>query len=98
LQGVNEYWLRIGVIGDFNPSSPSHSATNNAIAHAQDALNLNASVYWVPTPSLAQKPAREVLSSFDALWCSPGSPYKDMRGAIEGIRFAREQGWPFFAT
>ncbi len=90
--------LSIGVIGDYNSSSPSHNATNNAIAHAKDALDLNVAINWVPTPTLAQKPVKEVLSSFDALWCSPGSPYKDMKGAIEGIRFAREQGWPFFAT
>lgn len=90
--------LRVGVIGDFDPSSMSHVATNNAIAHAQDALGLDVSVSWVPTPTLALKPAREVLASFDALWCSSGSPYKNMGGAIEGIRFAREQGRPFFAT
>ena len=90
--------LRIGVIGDFDPSSLSHNATNNALAHAQDALGLNASVYWVPTPTLAQKPARKILSSFDGLWCSPGGPYKSIGGAMEGIRFAREKAWPFFAT
>ena len=90
--------LKIGVIGDFDPSLLFHTATNQAIRHAQGALGLNVSLSWIPTPTLAQKPATEVLSSFDALWCSPGSPYKNMSGALEGIRFARENGWPFFAT
>lgn len=90
--------LRVGVIGDFDPSLVSHVATNRAIEHAQDALGLRVSVSWVPTPTLAREPAKEVLASFDALWCSSGSPYKNMSGAIEGIRFAREQGRPFFAT
>jgi CTP synthase (UTP-ammonia lyase) len=90
--------LRVGVIGDFHPSFVYHKATNEAIAHAQVALGLNVSVSWIPTTSLAQKPAKEILSSFDALWCSPGSPYKSMGGALEGICFARENGRPFFAT
>jgi CTP synthase (UTP-ammonia lyase) len=90
--------LKIGVIGDFDPSSAFHKATNRAISHAGDALGLNQSVSWISTTTLSQKPADETLSSFDALWCSPGSPYQSMEGALEGIRFAREKGWPFFAT
>jgi CTP synthase (UTP-ammonia lyase) len=90
--------LTIGVIGDFDPSSVFHKATNNTISHAGDALGLNQSVSWISTPTLSQKPSDEILSIFDALWCSPGSPYQSMEGALEGIRFARENGWPFFAT
>jgi CTP synthase (UTP-ammonia lyase) len=90
--------LRIGVIGDFDPSSLYHNATNEAIIHTGDSLGLHVSVSWVLTPTLAQNRPEKVLSQFDALWCSPGSPYKNMSGAIEGIRFAREQSWPFFAT
>jgi CTP synthase (UTP-ammonia lyase) len=90
--------LEVGVIGDFDPSLSVHTATNEAIGHAKNVLGLDVSISWIPTPSLTQKPAKEILSSFDALWCSPGSPYKSLGGAIEGIRFARENGWPFFAT
>jgi CTP synthase (UTP-ammonia lyase) len=90
--------LKIGVIGDFDPSSPFHKATNMAIFHAGEALGLKVSVSWISTPTLIQKPAHEILSTFDAIWCSPGSPYQSMEGALEGIRFARENNWPFFAT
>lgn len=90
--------LKIGVIGDYNPSSVFHKATNEAIRHAQGALGLNVSLSWIPTPILAREPAKKILSSRDGLWCSPGSPYQDMNGALNGIRFAREKGWPFFAT
>jgi CTP synthase (UTP-ammonia lyase) len=90
--------LQVGVIGDFDPSLSVHTATNDAITHAKDALGLTVSLSWIPTPILAQKPSKEVLSSLDALWCSPGSPYKNMSGALEGIRFARENRRPFFGT
>lgn len=90
--------LRVGVIGDFDPSSASHVATNSALDHAEAALGRPVSVSWVPTPTLEHRLVGTALESFDALWCSPGSPYRSMQGALAGIRFARERGWPFFAT
>jgi len=90
--------LRVGVIGDFNPSSVSHTATNEALAHAEAALGMRVAVSWVPTHTLTPQSAGAILASFDALWCSPGSPYRSMSGALAGIRFAREEGWPFFGT
>ncbi len=38
------------------------------------------------------------LTQVDALWCSPGSPYLSLDGALNGIRFARERGWPIIGT
>jgi CTP synthase (UTP-ammonia lyase) len=38
------------------------------------------------------------LGQFDGLWCSPGSPYNSMAGALEAIRFAREHDVPFVGT
>jgi CTP synthase (UTP-ammonia lyase) len=89
--------LKVGVIGDFDSASASHVATNAALDHAATALGVSVTVSWVPTPSLEDRPASR-LEMFDALWCSPGSPYKSMDGALAGIRFARENRWPFFAT
>ena len=48
--------------------------------------------------SLANGFDETTLKQFDALWCAPGSPYKSMDGALRGIQFARERGWPFIAT
>ncbi len=89
--------LDIGVIGDFDPSSSSHSATNAALDHAAAALERSATVSWLPTLGLEGEPVPG-LERFDGLWCSPGSPYRSMAGALAGIRFARERGRPFFAT
>ena len=89
--------LTIGVIGDFDPSSIPHVSTNAALDHAATALGIPVAVSWLPTPGLEEGSAA-TLERFDALWCSPGSPYRSMDGALAGIRFAREKGWPFFAT
>ncbi len=89
--------VKVGVVGDFDASSALHAATNAALNHAAAALGIPVTISWVQTPTLEDGPA-SALEMFDALWCSPGSPYKSMDGALAGIRFAREQGRPFFAT
>jgi CTP synthase (UTP-ammonia lyase) len=89
--------VRIGVIGDYRPDFYPHQATDAAIGHAAAQLRLRAEVEWLPTTRLECE-ADAQLRRFDALWCAPGSPYQSMSGALGGIRFAREQGWPFIGT
>ena len=90
--------VSVGVIGDFNPSSEAHRATNDSLKHAADVLGASAKIQWMATPELECAPVDALLRRFHALWCAPGSPYKSMLGAVEGIRFARERGWPFLGT
>jgi CTP synthase (UTP-ammonia lyase) len=89
--------IKIGVIGDFDAHRHSHSATNEAIHHAASALGISADVCWLPTISLEEQPT-SVLERYDALWCSPGSPYQSMEGALRAIRFARERDYVFIGT
>jgi CTP synthase (UTP-ammonia lyase) len=90
--------LRIGIIGDFNPGSRHHAATNAAIQHAAAALALPVEITWLPTPHLEGERAAASLAPYDGLWCAPGSPYTSMPGALDGIRFARERGKAFIGT
>lgn len=89
--------LKIGIIGDFNPQNSTHLATNQSIVHAAEATGQQVVVEWLPTRQLAEEGVAS-LSAFHALWCSPGSPYESMEGALAAIRFAREANRPFFGT
>ncbi len=89
--------IRIGVIGDFNPANRTHLATNRALADAAEQLQIKTAVEWLPTPHV-EKAGVDSLRSFSALFCSPGSPYASMEGALTAIRFARENNIPFFGT
>jgi CTP synthase (UTP-ammonia lyase) len=90
--------LRVGIIGDYNPESRFHTATNEALKHAAKALRVQVDFNWLATPALESKSEQKTLERFDALWGSPGSPYQSMDGALQGIRFAREMGRPFIGT
>ena len=89
---------KIAIIGDFEPDRPSHKATDEALRHAANALSLAVNSDWLPTQVLETKAGTEKLKEYHAVFCAPGGPYRSMTGALEAIRFAREQGWPFIGT
>ena len=90
--------LRIGIIGDYNPKFRVHTATTAALDHAASVLDVHVEQIWLPTPAFDEPAGTLKLQEFDGLWCSAGSPYASMAGALSAIHFARERDWPFVAT
>ncbi len=89
--------LLVGVIGDFLPTYDTHTMTNLSFRHSADSLGVKVEVEWLPTPTLDGNVDAK-LRLFDAFLCAPGSPYKSSEGALNGIRFARENERPFIGT
>ena len=91
--------LTVGMIGDQLPEyrRAQHAAVE-MIGRAAAALGVEAEVRWLGTSALEGPEAEALLSEADALWASPGSPYLSLEGALRGIRFARERGWPLLGT
>jgi CTP synthase (UTP-ammonia lyase) len=90
--------IRVGIMGDFEPSYHSHFATNAALYDAATMLKVPLMVRWLPTPTLDGMDAPKILSKWDGLIASPGSPYKSFTGMLRGIEFARSRDWPFTGT
>jgi len=90
--------IRIGIMGDFEPTYHSHFATNAALYDAAAKLKVPLEVRWLPTPSLEGPAAEKTLRRWDGLIASPGSPYKSFIGMLRGIEFARTGDWPFVGT
>lgn len=88
---------KIGIIGDFNEKFPPHKATNEALNHCAECLGVNLEIQWLPTKAL-ENDVETVVSQFDGLWSAPGSPYNSMEGALNAIKFARENNVPFIGT
>ena len=90
--------IRIGILGDFDSTSPTLPAIEKSIQHAAEKLKITAEAAWLSTDSLMANDLDQKLEAFDALWAGPGSPYKSFDGMLRGIEFARRRDWPFVGT
>jgi CTP synthase (UTP-ammonia lyase) len=87
--------MKIALIGDYTPNATAHVAIPLALqlASGGDGCHWD----WLHTSTLSgDLPPR--LSAYDGVWCVPGSPYANARGALDAIRFARQTGCPFLGT
>ena len=78
---------RFGIIGDYNPTNPTHIATDAAL-NAAGAC----SIEWLATDESHN------YARFDGLICSPASPYKSERGALNGFAYGRKNKVPLLGT
>ena len=88
--------IQVAVIGDFDEAYPPHTATNAAINHSAAVLGLGAAVTWLGTESLAAD--LHPVAAADVLWCAPGSPYRNLAGALAALQFGRENAVPTLGT
>lgn len=88
--------IRIGLVGDYQPTLRPHVAIPRALSLASDS-HFEIDHVWLPTRAL-KFDHRRLLEECDGIWCTPGSPYESMEGALLAIRFAREHRYPFLGT
>jgi len=82
------------ILGDYDPDSETHRATDRAIGHSLGALNAQLVVGWISTAAIKDLDIREA----HGLWVAPGSPYRDFLRTIAAIRTARENLVPCLGT
>jgi CTP synthase (UTP-ammonia lyase) len=89
----------IAIVGDYDPAKDYHVATTAALQHAADARGVALRAEWINTEDLeGPEVASRVLAPYRAVFLGPGAPYRSGDGACAAVRFAREQGRPFFGT
>jgi CTP synthase (UTP-ammonia lyase) len=90
--------VRIAILGDFDPKSPTLPAIEKSLQHASAKLKHPIEPQWLATLSLLDQRIEKTLESFDGIWAAPGSPYQSFDGMLKGIEFARRRDWPFLGT
>jgi CTP synthase (UTP-ammonia lyase) len=89
--------ISVGVIGDYAPTNETHLATTAALEHAATQRGVSVEVVWLPTARLdAQRP--KDLAGFHGLIVAPGSPYRNLDGALWAIEHARVHQVPLLGT
>ncbi|MEO0469021.1 MAG: CTP synthase [Bacteroidota bacterium] len=89
--------MKIGIIGEYDPSFRPHVATMEALQHVKDEIQKDFSWTWVGTDEL-RKHFGAISRLFDAFWIAPGSPYQDMEAALWIIAYCRSNAIPTLGT
>jgi CTP synthase (UTP-ammonia lyase) len=88
--------LKIAIIGDYNFTYNSHHATNLALDHATDFLEIETNYYWLkPTEVILQKPI--YFEQYDGILFAPG-PYQNAFYLNGLIRSLAQQKTPCLLT
>jgi CTP synthase (UTP-ammonia lyase) len=89
--------MKILLIGDYSETVTAHRAIPKALALAAEKECVRIDPRWLATERIASS---QLIASEQprAIWCVPGSPYRNMDGALTAIRFARENKIPFLGT
>jgi CTP synthase (UTP-ammonia lyase) len=87
--------IRIALVGDYSPQVAAHQAIPVALQLAAEAANIAMDFQWLATGDIG---AGQGLQAFDGIWCVPASPYRNMQGALNAIRIAREHDIAFLGT
>lgn len=90
--------VRIGIVGDFDAGNRNHAATEAALEHSAAVIGARIDAEWIATDSVLGGAGDERLAAADGVWCTTGSPYRSLEGALRAIRLARECRIPFLGT
>ena len=78
--------LKIAIIGDYNFTYNTHHATNLALDHSSNFLEIEINYYWLKLSEASEFKNFQFLE-YDGIWIGPG-PYKNLfllNGIIESI-------------
>lgn len=90
--------VRIGVVGDYQPTNQTHLATTTSLEHAATAAGLTVEVTWIGTEVVGGDRGLHALDDIDGLVIAPGSPYRSIDGALTAIEHARRSSIPLLGT
>ncbi len=85
---------KIAIIAEYDPSFEPHVATERALTHSAEKLDIEIKYDWISTDDLDG----DLFEKYQGIWVGPGSPYKHMAKTISAIKYARENDIPLLGT
>ncbi|HEX3776409.1 MAG TPA: CTP synthase [Polyangiaceae bacterium] len=88
--------VRIGVVGKYVHLKDSYKSLHEALVHGGLANDVAVQLEYIDSEQLERASAPATLSGLDAILVPGGFGDRGVEGKISAIRYAREQGVPFF--
>ena len=89
--------VRIAVVGKYTDLHDAYKSVHEALIHGGIPNDARVRIEWIGSDRFTdQRAAGEALAGFDGLLIPGGFGERGVEGMIEAIRWARENGLPFF--
>ena len=88
--------VRIGVVGKYVHLKDSYKSLHEALVHGGLANDVAVQLEYIDSEQLERSSAESLLSGLDAILVPGGFGDRGVEGKISAIRYARENGVPFF--
>ena len=88
--------VEIGLVGKYVDLTESYKSLNEALIHGGIGNDCRVHLKHIDSEEIERIGAAPVLEGLDAILVAPGFGSRGIEGKIEAVRYAREQGKPFF--
>ena len=88
--------VRIGLVGKYVELKDSYKSIAEALDHAGALLETKVDVDWIHSEQVTTDSVSERLEGLHGILVAPGFGSRGIDGKLTAIRYAREQGIPFF--
>ena len=88
--------VKIGLVGKYVELQDSYKSIVESFTHAGAACGVKVNLKWIHSEQLQGAENEALLGNVDGILVAPGFGSRGIDGKIEAIRYARENGVPFF--
>jgi len=89
--------VRVAIVGKYTELSDAYTSIREALIHGGIANRVRVELDWVASDKIVdQATAGRLLEGYDAMLVPGGFGERGIEGMVEAVRWARENGLPFF--
>lgn len=88
--------VKIGLVGKYIELKDSYKSISESFYHAGAANECKVELEWIHSGKLNEDNVEQHLGDLDGILVAPGFGSRGIDGKIEAVKFARENGVPFF--
>jgi len=89
--------VRVAIVGKYTELSDAYTSIREALIHGGIANRVRVELDWVASDKIVdQAAAGRLLEGYDAMLVPGGFGERGIEGMVEAVRWARENGLPFF--
>jgi CTP synthase len=88
--------VEIGLVGKYVDLVESYKSLNEALIHGGIGNECRVNLHHIDSEEIEKRGPAALLSEMDGILVAPGFGSRGIEGKIEAVRYAREQGVPFF--